>query len=287
MGQNASKCIKVFFFNMDLDSARVLCDETLRQLALTWEVENASAIIKGERADEFAKWARGIFQRHIVIGEDIESIAIRRLKEEGLCLATAESCTGGLLAYHFTRNAGASEVFLGGVVSYANEIKERILGVDSASLRDFGAVSEEVVAQMLSGAIERFGAGVALATSGVAGPGGGSAQKPVGTVFIGMQIANKEPIIERHNFVPKVGAGAGGADGVSSMGGANVADSGANSAINRGAESKSSDTQATMRLDSEVCAPRLTPCHSLSFSAREDIQYQACQKAIDLLLKNI
>ncbi|OBV29436.1 hypothetical protein BKN38_02465 [Helicobacter sp. CLO-3] len=279
MRQNVSKHIKVFFLNMDLDSARVLCDETLRKLALTWEVENASAIIKGERADEFAKWAQGIFQHHIVIGEDIESIAIRRLKEEGLCLATAESCTGGLLAYHFTRNAGASEVFLGGVVSYANEIKERILGVDSASLEDFGAVSEVVVAQMLSGTIERFGAGVALATSGVAGPGGGSAQKPVGTVFIGMQIANKEPIIERYNFVPKVG-GAGG--GVNSAGAGS-----ANSAINAGAESKSSDTQATMRLDSGACVPRLTPCHALSFSAREDIQYQACQKAIDLLLKNI
>ena len=99
-------------------------------------------------------------------------------------LATAESCTGGNIAHRITLIAGASDVFNGSVVSYANEVKTGVLGVDPADIEQYGAVSESVVRQMAEGAAARLGADCAVATSGIAGPGGGSADKPVGTVWI-------------------------------------------------------------------------------------------------------
>jgi nicotinamide-nucleotide amidase len=113
-----------------------------------------------------------------------EAILSEQLRRTGLKFATAESCTGGTIAQRITSLAGASEVFCGSVVAYANEVKTAALGVSPQDIAQHGAVSETVVRQMAEGARQRLGADVAVATSGIAGPGGGSAEKPVGTVWI-------------------------------------------------------------------------------------------------------
>lgn len=106
--------------------------------------------------------------------------------KNGLTLASAESCTGGNIAHLITLLPGASDYFLGGIVSYANSVKENVLGVSAADLEKFGAVSEPVALQMAQGARKVTGADWAVSTTGIAGPGGGSEQKPVGTVWIGI-----------------------------------------------------------------------------------------------------
>ena len=111
-------------------------------------------------------------------------IVLRRARGRGLTLATAESCTGGNIAHSLTAVPGSSDVYLGGVVSYANAVKEGVLGVASETLAAHGAVSREVVTMMTEGARRITGADVAVATSGIAGPGGGTPDKPVGTVWM-------------------------------------------------------------------------------------------------------
>jgi nicotinamide-nucleotide amidase len=118
--------------------------------------------------------------------EELETLAVAKLRELGKSLATAESCTGGLLANRITNVPGASEIFRAGWVTYANEVKTAELGVDPALLAEHGAVSEPVARQMAEGALAQAGADFALATTGVAGPGGGSEAKPVGTVFLAL-----------------------------------------------------------------------------------------------------
>lgn len=123
-------------------------------------------------------------------------IVLARLRSRGLTLATAESCTGGNIAHRITSVAGSSDVFLGSVVSYANSVKSCVLGVSPAALEAYGAVSREVVEEMVRGAQTATGAHCAVATSGIAGPGGGSPDKPVGTVWIawasGLEIHSKK-----------------------------------------------------------------------------------------------
>jgi PncC family amidohydrolase len=113
-----------------------------------------------------------------------EHIIDKLLKEKDLTLSVAESCTGGRLASLFTAIAGCSQYFKGGVVSYSNEAKINILGVNAADIAKHGAVSQPVVEQMARGAQRIFAADCAIATSGVAGPDGGTPDKPVGTVWI-------------------------------------------------------------------------------------------------------
>jgi nicotinamide-nucleotide amidase len=113
----------------------------------------------------------------------VAAIVLDRCRELGLTLASAESCTGGLVAALLTEIAGSSDVFLGSVVAYANEVKEEALGVPGATLAAHGAVSAETASAMAAGARERLGADLAISTTGVAGPGGGTAQKPVGLVY--------------------------------------------------------------------------------------------------------
>ena len=107
-----------------------------------------------------------------------------RCRELGLTLATAESCTGGLVAARLTDVAGSSDVFVGSVVAYSNDVKLRHLGVSPEVLERHGAVSEETAAAMAEGARTELGADVALAVTGVAGPDGGSDEKPVGLVYL-------------------------------------------------------------------------------------------------------
>jgi nicotinamide-nucleotide amidase len=121
--------------------------------------------------------------------DEIENVVVKLLAQNKKTLALAESCTGGLMANRLTDVPGASAVFLGGVVSYANSAKEKFLGVRAESLAAHGAVSEVVAREMAGGAREKFGSDFALAVTGIAGPGGGSADKPVGTVFIALASA--------------------------------------------------------------------------------------------------
>lgn len=117
---------------------------------------------------------------------DLEEIApdlLDSLREKGMRLSTAESCTGGNIAHHLTLVAGCSDVYNGGAVTYTNAAKTDILRVDPAVIEANGAVSEEVVRAMAEGACEVFHSDCAVATSGIAGPGGGSDGKPVGTVW--------------------------------------------------------------------------------------------------------
>jgi len=117
--------------------------------------------------------------------ETLESVVGRLLRKQGLRLATAESCTGGLVAKRLTDVAGSSEFLLEGWVTYTNEAKRKRLGVRKATLDRFGAVSSETAREMARGALERSGADMAVALTGIAGPGGGTPEKPVGTVWYG------------------------------------------------------------------------------------------------------
>ena len=124
-----------------------------------------------------------------IVGEDMETLPealAQIMKLHGKTLATAESCTGGAIASKITAMAGASTFFNGGVVAYSNAVKMSTLGVKSKTLEMHGAVSEETVREMATGVRERLGADYGVATSGIAGPGGGTAEKPVGTVWIAL-----------------------------------------------------------------------------------------------------
>ena len=122
------------------------------------------------------------------------------LRERGLTLAAAESCTGGLLMQRLTDVAGSSAYVKGGVVAYSNELKTRWLGVDAALIDAHGAVSEVVAAAMVDGLRARIGADVCVAITGVAGPGGGTADKPVGTVVTAIQMADQPLSVTTHRF---------------------------------------------------------------------------------------
>lgn len=114
------------------------------------------------------------------------------LRRRKRTLATAESCTGGLIGHLLTNIPGSSDYYLGGVIAYANSVKHKQLGVNSESLARFGAVSQEVVLEMSRGVRLALQADIGLAVSGVAGPGGGSLEKPVGYTWIGLSDADNE-----------------------------------------------------------------------------------------------
>ena len=148
-----------------------------------YEVEGESVAREIER--QFEALRRTI--PHNVLGYEtatMQELVHRILTERRQTLATAESCTGGVIASRFTAMPGASAYFLCGVVSYSNEAKIRVLGVDADTIARYGAVSEQVARQMAEGVRRVAGADYAIATTGIAGPTGGSAEKPVGTVWI-------------------------------------------------------------------------------------------------------
>ena len=183
------------------------------QMEIKLSIDRADAADAQQRCREQLE---ALFGDHI-IGEGDTQLAqcvLQLLRERGQTLTTAESCTGGLIASMLTRIPGSSDGFHAGFVTYANGIKQAVLGVDEATLAQQGAVSEEVVIQMARGAMERSGADYAVAVSGVAGPDGGTEEKPVGTVWLAW--GNREEIrtrclcwpVERSLFQTMVAAGA-------------------------------------------------------------------------------
>jgi nicotinamide-nucleotide amidase len=122
----------------------------------------------------------------------MEKILGDLLKEKGKTLGLAESCTGGFIGHHITQVSGSSEIFLGSIVSYSNDVKHNVLGVQQETLEQYGAVSEQTVIEMAKGALRVLGSDFALAVSGVLGPSGGTYRAPVGTVW--MAVADKETI---------------------------------------------------------------------------------------------
>jgi PncC family amidohydrolase len=114
------------------------------------------------------------------------------LRRRGLTLAAAESCTGGLLSHRLTNVSGSSAYYLGGIVAYDNRVKETLLGVRPQTLRAHGAVSEETAREMAQGARQRLGADVGISITGIAGPTGGTAEKPVGLMYVAVSWADEE-----------------------------------------------------------------------------------------------
>lgn len=123
-----------------------------------------------------------------------------RLKENNMTITCAESCTGGLIASKITSISGSSNIFRGSVVTYCNEIKEQELNVNKQTINNYGAVSIEVVNEMLDGVLIKFDASIAIAISGVAGPGGGTKDKPVGTIVIGIKDTQGYKDIQVYHF---------------------------------------------------------------------------------------
>ena len=152
--------------------------------------------LEHELNDQFEQLKAGV-KEYLVTDTDegLESVIGKILKGANKTMATAESCTGGYIAHLITSVAGSSAYYKGTVVSYANEIKENILGVQHQTLATWGAVSEETVREMVKGAVEKLQVDFALATSGIMGPDGGTPEKPVGTVWIAA--GNKDKIIAR------------------------------------------------------------------------------------------
>lgn len=142
---------------------------------------------------EFTDKLDSILGSAIVCHEDktISEILGNKLKDGKLSLATAESCTGGNIAHSITMIAGSSDYYKGSVVAYSNEVKQNVLKVSEAALIEHGAVSEPVVIQMVQGVCDLLGSDCAIATSGVAGPGGGTEMKPVGTVWIAVKYKDR------------------------------------------------------------------------------------------------
>jgi nicotinamide-nucleotide amidase len=153
-------------------------------------IQAADAIIRGELG-------LSIFSDN---DEALEGVVVRLLKQRKQTLATAESCTGGLIANKITNVSGASEVFLAGYITYANSAKSDVLNVDSKLIEKNGAVSEAVARAMAEGARTRAASTHGLATTGIAGPTGGSDEKPVGTVYIALALGDSETVAEKFVF---------------------------------------------------------------------------------------
>ena len=137
---------------------------------------------------------------HFVYGADdetLESVVVRKLQERGMTVTAAESCSGGLIAKRITDIADASRVFNLGLVTYSNQAKQDLLHVPREELEQYGAVSPQVAKSMARGALQRAGADIAVSVTGIAGPGGGSPEKPVGTVHIGLAWDGRQ--ISTHN----------------------------------------------------------------------------------------
>lgn len=188
----------LIFLGIDIDSAILLTTPHIEGFDVKIYIQEGEIFLEGAEVMEAFVSIKSIFGDKVVFSENLGEFIVASLRKKQKKITTAESCTGGFLAYQLTSVAGASDVYDGGIISYANHIKHQYLSVKEENLRKYGAVSEMVVSEMLNGALKMFQADYALATSGVAGPGGGSVEKPVGTVFVGVKQIGQDCMIERY-----------------------------------------------------------------------------------------
>jgi nicotinamide-nucleotide amidase len=177
---------------LELGYCARLGEVDLRLIGTPEAVEGAAVIVRRE------------FSRQIVAESEasIEQVVVDLLKEHGATVATAESCTGGLIASTITDVSGSSAVFHRGYVTYSNEAKTSLLGVPAEIIATHGAVSNETVRAMAAGCLERSGAGHAIAVSGIAGPTGGTEEKPAGTVHVAIASRGDGEIYAKRYFFP-------------------------------------------------------------------------------------
>ncbi|HSU57386.1 MAG TPA: nicotinamide-nucleotide amidohydrolase family protein, partial [Candidatus Dormibacteraeota bacterium] len=172
--------------------------------ARTGQVDVRLAAV-GTEAKKLVDSAERLVREHLtsrIFGEedtDLETVLIHELTRRGETLALAESCTGGGIANRLTNVPGASAVLLGGLVTYSNAAKQKFLGVRADTLAEHGAVSEAVAKQMAEGARRECDASWALSVTGIAGPTGGTEEKPVGTVFIGLAGRGETRVEKQYN----------------------------------------------------------------------------------------
>lgn len=197
----------VHIFNMDEEGAYALLDP----IAKSYEIEFTSATLtpgwievecgskRYGNLENFLKSVKQLMEDRVIESTNIFAYLIHRLSKAGKSVTFAESCTGGRIAARLTSEAGSSAIFRGSLVTYSNALKAGWLGVEKEVLENYGAVSKECVEQMLTGAREIASADYAVAVSGIAGPGGGTPQKPVGTVIIGAQ-SETHTIVEALHF---------------------------------------------------------------------------------------
>ncbi len=186
------RCAKLHIFEESIQSARMLLDPLAQsfdiRLDLMMVVEGWLEVTVTSRRygniSQFITAAKQLLSNKLIASSNIIAYAIERLSHHQRRVTFAESCTGGLLAYYLTKESGASAVFDGSLVTYSNALKSNWLAVDDTILEEHGAVSTEVVAEMSEGALNVSYADYALAISGIAGPEGGSTEKPVGTVCL-------------------------------------------------------------------------------------------------------
>ncbi|MCX6353328.1 MAG: nicotinamide-nucleotide amidohydrolase family protein [Candidatus Aureabacteria bacterium] len=133
------------------------------------------------------------------MAERVEKKVGLMLRERNLTIAIAESCTGGLLGHMVTQVPGSSDYFMGGVIAYHNDAKIKLLGVKGMTIKRYGAVSRQTAIEMADGACRIFRADIALSTTGIAGPGGGTVEKPVGLVYIGLATMRGK-MVKKHLF---------------------------------------------------------------------------------------
>jgi nicotinamide-nucleotide amidase len=164
--------------------------------AQIFPAEGLSAKESGKAAAAASRQLRKVFRRYLVSdnGRTLGQRFVGVLARHRMTFACAESCSGGMIASLVTSVPGSSEVFLAGIVSYGNEAKFSLLGVEKQALKKYGAVSGQVVEEMLAGIMSKTGARCAAATSGIAGPTGGSRRKPVGLVYIGAAVGSRRAV---------------------------------------------------------------------------------------------
>ncbi len=175
-------------FQDKFPGAKLKIEPKFPEIHLEFSVVPHSKQLHYASFDEIVDWVQSHLCKAVISfdGSSIEVVIGRLLKQKKATLALAESCTGGLIAHRLTNVAGSSDYFLFSGVTYSNDAKVIVLRVSPTTLKQYGAVSEATVKAMAAGAKEIAGATYGLATSGIAGPGGGTIEKPVGTVCIGL-----------------------------------------------------------------------------------------------------
>jgi len=203
ISKESSTCFSLI--GLDEDSTKIL----LEPLADTYEIKlTSTSIVEGwsyieastykyGNLESFLKSVKSLFPDKFIENENVLAHIVNSLKDANKTISVAESCTGGGIAAMITTISGSSNVFNGSIVSYSNSIKKAWLGVSEDTFKSYGAVSELCIREMLEGVLKRSSSDFALATSGIAGPTGGSKSKPVGTVFVGARAKNGDILVER------------------------------------------------------------------------------------------